>query len=263
MAADMRATEGRSATTGTPNSLGNTTSRNANIITSNPLSGIGNTTRRNPRVNNSSNDSIRTSNPLRGKGNTTRRNPTNKIDSPLWDALHAFDIAKIKKIIEGGGYIEEIDENGTTPLTWVCNIEYVDTDRQIDEKVIVELVKMLIEKGADINAVNVYGMSALTGIIINLRERPSTYEIALDLIEKGADVNERYTDPEKKSQGFGGPIYDLLYFIRPETNSTLDMLTKYKDLMLKLIEAGANIKDSDNQGIKTPLLDLFSDASGP
>lgn len=123
------------------------------------------------------------------RGNIDR---TNKINQ-LWTLLYKIDERnKSKKLNEFGNYLKEnseyindINEDGYTPLTY--SIEKIDYD----------LVKLLIDNGADVNEKDENGMSPLymLGLTdVNSKEYEnvsSKYEkIANILIKNGANINE-------------------------------------------------------------------------
>lgn len=68
----------------------------------------------------------------------------------IHDALESDDITLLHEIIKAGEYINAVDAGGNTPLIYSCICESSD-----------EIVKVLITAGADINAKNKKGETAL------------------------------------------------------------------------------------------------------
>lgn len=94
-------------------------------------------------------------------------------ETALHHAVQKGLIDPVKHLVEEKGYdVDEIDSKGYTPL--FCAVEKSD----------LEMIKYLIEKGADVNAYNKNGATAL--------HIAADLEIVKLLVEKGAylDVND-------------------------------------------------------------------------
>ncbi|KAL6054973.1 Ankyrin repeat containing Ras association (RalGDS/AF6) domain containing protein [Balamuthia mandrillaris] len=106
---------------------------------------------------------------------------TNKTNFELFKAAQSNDIKTIKRLLDLGADVNCIDfDTGSSPLHWAC------------AKSQQHAIRLLVERGANINAQNKRGLTPLHSLIIN-RVEP----LALWLIKKGADIyitnNEGHT----------------------------------------------------------------------
>jgi len=92
-------------------------------------------------------------------------------------AVWGFDTAKAASLIDGGVDVNTADGKGTYPLILACS--YKDND---------EMIALLLEKGAD---PNVHGPNGETPL--GLAAKYSLHAVKM-LVDKGADVNARF-DP--------------------------------------------------------------------
>jgi ankyrin repeat protein len=91
------------------------------------------------------------------------------------DAAKNGNLEQVKQLLTNTpGLISAVDESGRTPLHWACRGVHF------------ELVKYLVENGADINAVDKNGIAPLHSVASR-----GHAEAARCLIEKGADLNMR------------------------------------------------------------------------
>ncbi|KAI4491033.1 hypothetical protein M0802_010536 [Mischocyttarus mexicanus] len=111
---------------------------------------------------------------------------------------------------------------------------------------IMEIVQLLIDNGAEIDAVNSFGYTPLQCALDDHH-----YKIAKLLIEKGADINKIYTNTHYARQRLNGT---LLHWASRNYNS--DKTMKF------LIENGANINDTEYDG-RTPLCLLVKHGGTP
>ena len=96
----------------------------------------------------------------------------------LWKAAAAGDLTAIKKALDEGKKINALEpQSGITPLGWAA----------LNGKT--EAAKLLIEKGADVNARNKDGATPLHAAAFL-----GHLEVAKLLIEKGADINAQNND---------------------------------------------------------------------
>jgi len=91
----------------------------------------------------------------------------------LHDAIYDGNIALVKALLDSGASIEELDEDRNTPLLACCTY-----------RPITELINLLIGKGANINAVNAAGESAL---LIAARDKMD--HVSAILLSHDVDVN--------------------------------------------------------------------------
>jgi ankyrin repeat protein/L-ascorbate metabolism protein UlaG (beta-lactamase superfamily) len=98
----------------------------------------------------------------------------------IHDAAAAGDLVKVKGLLEANpGLIESKDNIGQTPLHIACTNQKV------------EIANFLIDKGADINARNIYGVPVLNYAI---NDGDECVPLVQRLLEEGAEVNVRNSD---------------------------------------------------------------------
>jgi outer membrane protein TolC len=131
-----------------------------------------------------------------------------------------------------------------------------------------EIVRMLLEKGADINAATSSGMSPLY-----IAANEGSLEIVKLLVEKGADVNlcggTVMRSPLQRAAGKG---HTEIVKVLVQNGAKIDFKSStgwtalhsaaesgYKEIVLILLDQGANVNEKNNMGM-TPL-DLALDAN--
>ncbi len=162
-----------------------------------------------------------------------------------------YAIEKVRYLNKDSGIIEELLKHGARvgviPLSRALRyglsktvgdlLEYFDDVKEKDgfvdmaliEASTYEVAKKLLEAGANLNAVDYYGKTALINALKNRH-----YKKAEKLIELGADVNA--ADKNGKT-GLMYVIENLYYY-----NS------EYSEIIEKLISAGANVNATDQKG---------------
>lgn len=99
--------------------------------------------------------------------------PTTEARTGIWAAAQAGDLEAVERELDGGAAVDALDpEQGATPLLWA-----VAEGRA-------EVVKLLIERGADVNVAGADGGSALIASAFLGYE-----EVVRLLVQGGADVN--------------------------------------------------------------------------
>ena len=85
----------------------------------------------------------------------------------------------------------------------------------------VDVAKVLIQNGVDVNAVDDEKSTALHAAICKLQHRESadTYEVALELLCFGADIDKKIIDAADAEPKFPQPLRDVLISVR-DGNST-------------------------------------------
>lgn len=85
----------------------------------------------------------------------------------------------VELLLERGADLEAIDKTGMTALHWAAAYGALET------------VKTLVAKGANVNAKNKYGGNPLGAVTMG---RGECKEVALFLLDKGADISLRHSD---------------------------------------------------------------------
>ncbi len=95
--------------------------------------------------------------------------------STLFDAIRQGDVTEVKALVTAGADVKGADDTGATPLMYAAL--YAGPD----------CLRLLIDHGAPVNAINKYGATALMWAV----SQPSSVKL---LVERGADVNARASD---------------------------------------------------------------------
>ena len=117
------------------------------------------------------------------------------IDSNLLAAAGKGDTEKVKTLLSEGADVKTKDSDGKTALMIASEKGHSETVKVLDEKIVLSLlaaategkgeeVKELLEAGADVNAKDIWGNTALMGATKEGHE-----DIVQLLLDRGADVN--------------------------------------------------------------------------
>lgn len=102
--------------------------------------------------------------------------PSSQVQKKLWDAAKSGDVEAARKAIVDGADINALDtrrsRSGRRPLNWAAYYNNI------------EVLKLLLEKGADINTANLTGFTPIHHAVEN-----NAKESVIILIEAGADIN--------------------------------------------------------------------------
>ena len=107
----------------------------------------------------------------------------------LHDAVSRCDEAEVLRLIQNGAQLNELDEFGMTPLHCAVYCGYT------------EIVKLLIDAGADVNAISTQGTSALW----HAEDDFGLHDIAALLRAAGAEkeVSEQISKRKRKPSSNG------------------------------------------------------------
>ena len=159
--------------------------------------------------------------------------------TPLSKSLYENSIEIAKYLIENGADVTAKDDDRLTPLHWICNKSKEYGNNNMSYTIAInknietyEFAKMLINKGADVNAENEYFKETPLFWAVNKDTVSYMHIIAELLIENGADVNHKNKDEQT-------PLM--------VTASEINL-----EAINLLIEHGANVSIKDKNG-KTAL----------
>jgi ankyrin repeat protein len=83
--------------------------------------------------------------------------------TPLWLAAKAADTAVMRALVEGGADLQLGNKAGTTPLMVAAGLGQTQGPGGVPESRLLDAVKVAVELGADLNAVNDTGQTAVHG----------------------------------------------------------------------------------------------------
>ncbi len=138
-----------------------------------------------------------------------------KVNGQFLKAVKKGKIKKVKELLENGADIGAKDETDTTALMYAAWGGFSET------------TKLLIEKGADVNAVNKSGF----GVLGRAAELGLSAEVVKLLVEAGADVNGKTCLCKKE----GSPLMGAA-------------MSGHTEIARILVEAGADVDAKDMNG---------------
>ena len=103
--------------------------------------------------------------------------------TPFWLAAKNGDVATMRILLAGGADPNLPSENGTTPLLVAAGLGQTDS-RMVSESRLLDAVQFLVERGADVNAVNRNGQNAIHGAAGVSADLVLQY-----LADRGAQIN--------------------------------------------------------------------------
>ena len=106
------------------------------------------------------------------------------LNTALLAAAEKNDFKEVKRLINMGADVNQVDARGITPLLYAMSQDNVDVD----------MVKYLAENGADINQVEKSGETALSLATGAFAARANNSEMVRYLVAKGANVNHALSD---------------------------------------------------------------------
>lgn len=200
---------------------------------------------------------------------------THAEEQPIFKAVGAYDVEKVRQILENmPSAANARDEEKRTPLRYLAGIEKLtisnmnagfSAEMEADNSKVLEIAKILVQKGADINARDANDSTTLNWAITTRKD-----DLVLFLIEKDADVKTPITDkselegvtPLHFAAGFGNiTIVKRLLQKGAPVNSRAKsgimplhaaVLGAHPGVVQLLIENGADVNAKDSNG-QTPL----------
>ncbi|GAB6032880.1 hypothetical protein CHUAL_012078 [Chamberlinius hualienensis] len=169
-----------------------------------------------------------------------------KGETALFYAIKKYDKKAVNILLEHGADVNSADINGVTPLMFVCNkeIDYSHEEgfsRVLDfdyYKCANDMINILVDHGADLNAIDLNGYSALVYTIIN-----GGYTHLNTLLKRGADTNAKIFNGESA----------LVYVVRNTSVFNAGIL----------LQNGADVKVRSKDGFSLlELVDIEND-NGP
>ena len=142
--------------------------------------------------------------------------------SPFWVAAHKADVALLELLLDAGADPTVTTEDGTTPLMVAAGLGHAGDryEKFWSAGAAREAVEFLVERGADVNAANGAGFTALHGTAFVGAEAAADY-----LVTQGADLNAQDfagRTPYRIAQGHKGG--GMSFVSRPGTTALLARL---------------------------------------
>jgi ankyrin repeat protein len=143
--------------------------------------------------------------------------------TPFMKAASTSDLPLIRLLLEHGADPNITTQNHTTPMMAAAGLNWADIASLGTEEATIEAMKLMIERGADVNAFNDLGETALHGAA-----QRGADKVVQFLADQGAIIdakNRRGRTPmdEAIGQADGGDNGDVR---RPERQSTRALLTQ-------------------------------------
>jgi ankyrin repeat protein len=167
------------------------------------------------------------------------RPPATNMDRQLFDAVERLDINRAVRLVAQGADINALNDEGETPLTKLAaasNFDFLpceeadearrnQPDLSQDERI--DMMRRLLELGADVNLFGYEGFSPLTAAVLRHED-----EVVLFLLKEGADPNHSHfhdEDPEEVSTAMYYASNDL--FLVTEGSEEEKRLTRICDAL--------------------------------
>lgn len=118
----------------------------------------------------------------------------NKMNTELFDAVLAGDVAKTAALLKSGADVNSSNEEGATSLMMAAGAGKL------------EMVEFLIKSGANVNATDSRGWTALMKALFNYELNCGFPDVVSALIEAGADIEHQIgygTRPLMIAAGYG------------------------------------------------------------
>ena len=154
----------------------------------------------------------------------------------LHEAASALKINIVKALVEKGAKINQKDEILQTPLLSVSGLIIHDSDKE-NQRIQCDIAKLLLENGADINAVGGYDNHTGSNMRRNCLHEAAcneNLELVKLLVDHGAKINAKDFQNET-------PLYKAV-------NNRRKNIAKY------LLDKGADVSIKENYQSFTPLL---------
>jgi hypothetical protein len=147
------------------------------------------------------------------------RPPRTELDNELFDAIGHLDIERACRLIDQGANVNALDDEGETPLTKLASASRFDylpwkeadearkTQPDVSQQERIEMMRRLLQRGADINLFGYEGVNSLTEAVLACED-----EVVEFLLSEGADPNHSHfhdEDPEELSSALSYAATDL------------------------------------------------------
>lgn len=168
----------------------------------------------------------------------------------LMDAIEKLKVGRVRTLLRSKRDAQEADFAGNTPLMVLCSPLDPENRKDVEDKPhkMAQILDMLLQKGADPNAVNANGQTALMRAAADLAKNDLSSGMVYEIMKKGAYLNDRHGFTHANALCYCG--YE-----------SMDAKDKQEERWgWRLLAAGARVRDIQTTGIDALYASCDSDS---
>ena len=168
----------------------------------------------------------------------------------LMDAIEKLKVSRVRSLLRSKRDACDADFAGNTPLMVLCAPLDPDKRKSVEDKPhkMAQILDMLLEKGADPNAMNASGQTALMRAAADMARNDLSSGMVYEIMKKGAYLNDRH----------GFTHANALCYCGYESMDAKDKLEERWGW--RLLAAGARVRDIQTTGIDALYASCDSDS---
>ena len=168
----------------------------------------------------------------------------------LMDAIEKLKVGRVRTLLRSKRDAQDADFAGNTPLMVLCSPLDPENRKDVEDKPhkMAQILDMLLQKGADPNAVNANGQTALMRAAADLAKNDLSSGMVYEIMKKGAYLNDRHGFTHANALCYCG--YE-----------SMDAKDKQEERWgWRLLAAGARVRDIQTTGIDALYASCDSDS---
>ncbi len=168
----------------------------------------------------------------------------------LMDAIDKLKVGRVRTLLRSKRDAQAADFAGNTPLMVLCSPLDPENRKDVEDKPhkMAQILDMLLQKGADPNAVNANGQTALMRAAADLAKNDLSSGMVYEIMKKGAYLNDRHGFTHANALCYCG--YE-----------SMDAKDKQEERWgWRLLAAGARVRDIQTTGIDALYASCDSDS---